>query len=152
MIPIPALASRAFAWIAADLQRAAWILVGLLFVACASQWGMLAIRSSKIDTLTAELNTKDAQCNQRVLDDIAGAERAAKEATVAAIRAERIRWQEQLDANRQAVREAQSGRELEAERARELEAELAAIYRSDPDAEEWRTTRIPDAIRRRLRE
>lgn len=112
--------------------------------------GALWLAKARIDTLDAELARAATECNLRVADGVADAEKAVREATQAAVEAERVRYEALLADSAAAAQRAEKARQTASEAADGLKAQIQAIYRSNADATVWRDTGLPSAILERL--
>lgn len=121
------------------------------YLAIAVLAGLLFLAKARIDTLNARLDTAAADCNARISDGAAEAARVALREQDRAVKREAERWQGLIAASAEAAAKAERERKAADERARNLAAELETLYRSDPDAEAWASTRIPDAVLGKLR-
>lgn len=113
--------------------------------------GLLALSHARNNALEARIDEQRAEYEARAAQANAEASRVALQELDRAVREERERWQELVTESNQAAADAEQERIAAERRADELAAELETLYRSDPDAEAWAFTRIPPAVRERLR-
>ena len=114
--------------------------------------GALMLANGRIDTLEAELQRAGSECNTRVADGVAEAEKVARQAMASSVRQERLRWEQLLIRSRDAAERAEAERQSASDRAASLVSEIDAIYRRDGDASVWRDTALPAAIADRLQQ